>query len=80
MYGYANPVDALYTLGEYVPSFPELHEGMAHIPLKSGKPVYIDKIFAPDRKTGERIFAHASAHGTPLFSASALRFSNGPLF
>ncbi len=64
--------DALIVLA---PSFPEMHEEMARIPLSSGKPVYIDKVFAPDRKTGERIFNHAAKNGTPLFSSSALRFS-----
>lgn len=56
------------------PSFPEEHERMGKPPLASGKPVYMDKIFAPDVATGRRIFDYARAHNTPLFSTSALRF------
>lgn len=56
------------------PSNPEVHERLAEIPLQSGKPVYIDKPFAPDKATAERLFAKAEKHGTPLFSSSALRF------
>jgi predicted dehydrogenase len=58
------------------PSNPEVHERLADIPLQSGKPVYIDKPFAPDKATAERLFAKAAKHGTPLFSASALRFGS----
>lgn len=56
------------------PSFPSEHERMAKLPLASGKPVYIDKIFSPDVITGRRIFEYANMNKTPLFSASALRF------
>ncbi|MGE4565478.1 MAG: Gfo/Idh/MocA family oxidoreductase [Victivallaceae bacterium] len=56
------------------PSNSEAHERLAEIPLASGKPVYIDKPFAPDRATAERIFARADKFHTPLFSSSALRF------
>ena len=58
------------------PSNPEVHERLADIPLRSGKPVYIDKPFAPDRKAAERLFAKAEEHGTPMFSSSALRFGS----
>lgn len=57
------------------PSNPEVHERLAELPLKSGKPVYIDKPFAPDRAAAERMFALAAKHNTPMFSSSALRFS-----
>lgn len=57
------------------PSNPEVHERLAEIPLASGKPVYLDKPFAPDRATAERLFARAERYHTPLFSSSALRFS-----
>lgn len=59
------------------PSNPEVHERLADLPLKSGKPVYIDKPFAPDLKTAERIFAKAEKHNTPMMSSSALRFGSG---
>ncbi len=58
------------------PSNPEVHERLARIPLSSGKPVYIDKPFAPDRASADRLFAKAEKHGTPMFSSSALRFGS----
>ena len=58
------------------PSNPEVHERLAAIPLKSGKPLYIDKPFAPSRAAAERIFATAEQYSTPLMSSSALRFGN----
>lgn len=42
--------------------------------LKSGKPVFVDKTFAPDMETGKRFFAAAKEHGTPVFSSSAQRY------
>ncbi|MBQ7402863.1 MAG: Gfo/Idh/MocA family oxidoreductase [Lentisphaeria bacterium] len=58
------------------PANPEVHERLAEIALKSGKPVYIDKPFADSLATAERIFATAEKYGTPLMSSSALRFSD----
>ena len=58
------------------PDNPEMHEQLCDLPLKSGKPVYVDKTFAPDKAAAERIFANADAHGTKCFSSSALRFSD----
>lgn len=57
------------------PDNPEMHEELTDLPLKSGKLVYIDKTFAPDRASAERIFANADAHSTKCYSSSALRFS-----
>ncbi len=57
------------------PDNPEMHEELCDIPLKSGKPVYIDKTFAPDKATAVRIFEKAEKYGTPCYSSSALRFS-----
>jgi len=65
--------DALCVLA---PSNPETHEALARLPLESGKPVYVDKPFAPDRAAAERMFALARKHGTPMWSSSALRFSD----
>ncbi|MBR2427780.1 MAG: Gfo/Idh/MocA family oxidoreductase [Lentisphaeria bacterium] len=65
--------DCLFVLA---PSNPEVHEQLAELPLKSGKPLYIDKPFAPSRAAAERIFALADAHNTPMFSSSALRFGD----
>ena len=58
------------------PSNPEVHERLADLPLRSGKPLYIDKPFADSRAAAERIFALAEKHGTPLMSSSALRFGD----
>lgn len=58
------------------PANPEVHERLAEIALKSGKPVYIDKPFADSLATAERIFAAAEKYGTPIMSSSALRFSD----
>lgn len=57
------------------PDNPEMHEELTDLPLKSGKLVYVDKTFAPDRETAERIFENAEKHNTTCFSSSALRFA-----
>ena len=54
----------------------EMHEELSQLPLKSGKPTYIDKTFAPDYATAKRIFDLAEAHGTPCYSTSALRYAD----
>lgn len=64
--------DAIIVLS---PDNPEHHERLADLPLQSGKPVYVDKTFAPDLATAKRIFKHAEAGKTPLFSTSALRYA-----
>ena len=58
------------------PDNPEMHEELCELPLKSGKITYVDKTFAPDKKTAEKIFAIAEENGTKCFSSSALRFSS----
>ncbi len=58
------------------PDNPEKHEELCALPLKSGKPVYVDKTFAPDKETAKRIFAMAESNGTPCFSVSALFFAD----
>ena len=58
------------------PDNPEMHEVLCQLPLASGKRTYVDKTFAPDKATAERIFANAEAHNTPCFSSSALRFAS----
>ena len=57
------------------PSDPEKHLPYAKVALTYGKPTYIDKTFAPDLAEAEEMFAIAKAHGTPLFSSSALRYA-----
>ncbi len=56
------------------PANPEEHERLASLALESGKPLYIDKPFAPDLATARRIFDKARRHHTPLMSSSALRY------
>lgn len=50
------------------------HEEVCRLPLSSGKPVFVDKTFAPDLAAAKRMFALARAHGTPVFSSSAQRY------
>jgi len=57
------------------PDNPEFHEELSELPLKSGKPTYIDKTFAPNRAAAERMFRLAEQHGTPMYSTSALRYA-----
>lgn len=57
------------------PDHPEHHEKLARIPLMSGKPVFVDKTFSPDLKSGVRMFELAAQFRTPMFSSSALRFT-----
>ena len=64
--------DALLVLS---PDNCEMHEHLCQLPLRSGKPVSVDKTFAPDAQTAERLFAIAEKSGTPCYSSSALRFA-----
>jgi len=64
--------DALVVLS---PDNCEMHEQLCQLPLRSGKPVYVDKTFAPDYPTARRIFDIAEQSGTPCYSTSALRFA-----
>ena len=64
--------DAVFVLA---PSNPVVHRELAEIPLKSGKPVFVDKPFAPSKADAEAMFELAAKHKTPLMSSSALRFS-----
>lgn len=57
------------------PDNAERHEELCRLPLASGKRVYVDKTFAPDKATAERIFENAEKHGTPCYSSSALRYA-----
>lgn len=58
------------------PDNAERHEDLADLPLRSGKPVYIDKPIAPSLAAAQRIYEKARQHGTPLMSCSALRFGS----
>jgi predicted dehydrogenase len=50
------------------------HDFICPEALTCGKPVFVDKTFAKDIKSGKDFFAIASAHRTPVFSASAQRY------
>lgn len=72
-------IEAVVDKSDYLivlsPDHPEFHEELAIPALKSGKPTYVDKTFAPDRATAQLLFDTAAKHGTPLYSSSALRFA-----
>lgn len=80
-YGLArvHSIEKLVEVCDYImllaPDDPEQHERLARLPLASGKPVYIDKTFAPDLPAAMRIFDMAEKGRTPMFSASALRYT-----
>jgi hypothetical protein len=57
------------------PDNPEMHEELCRQALRSGKRTFIDKTFAPTKAAAEKIFEMAEAGKTPMYSASALRFS-----
>lgn len=65
--------DAIVVLA---PNNPEQHMRLADLPLKSGKPLFIDKTFAPDSKTAKKLIELAVKYKTPMYSASSLRFAS----
>ena len=73
-------IEKLVELSDYIivmaPDNPETHVRLTDIPLKSGKPVYVDKTFAFKSEEAKAIFANADAHNTPCYSSSALYFSD----
>ena len=58
--------DAIVVLS---PDNMERHEELADLALRSGKPVYVDKTFAPTVAAARRMFAKAREHGTPMYSS-----------
>lgn len=58
------------------PNHPQLHEEMVKIPFESGKPIYVDKTFAPDNESAERIIAYGKKCGANYWSSSLLRFDS----
>ena len=75
-----NSIEKLVELSDYIivlaPDNPETHVRLTEIPLKSGKPVYIDKTFALKTDEAKAIFKNAEEHNTPCYSSSALYFSD----
>jgi len=66
-------VDAFMILA---PSNPGRHLELCEKVFPFGKPTYVDKTFAPDVATAEKIFALADEQGAPVQTTSALRYSN----
>mgnify|MGYP001795231736 CR=1 FL=1 len=58
------------------PGTPDTHLGLCEQVFPHGKITFVDKTFAPDVETAERIFALADEHGVPVQSTSALRTTN----
>ena len=67
-------VDACDVLLVLSPDNGEQHESLSDLPLKSGKPVYIDKPIALKADEAKRMYEKGDKHGSPVFSSSALRF------
>jgi hypothetical protein len=72
-------IEAVVEQSDYLivlsPDHAEFHEELAQLPLRSGKPTYVDKTFAPNRDAAVRMFELAEQYGTPMYSTSALRFA-----
>lgn len=58
------------------PSNPEVHLDLCRQVFPFRKPTYVDKTFAPDVATAEKIFALADRIGLPIQTTSALRYTN----
>ena len=57
------------------PSTPKTHEELCAAVLPFGKTTFVDKTFAPDAATAERIFKMADQHKLALQTTSALRYT-----
>ncbi|MFW6060961.1 MAG: Gfo/Idh/MocA family protein [Phycisphaeraceae bacterium] len=57
------------------PGTPETHLPLCEQVLPRGKPTFVDKTFAPDTATAQRLFELADEHGAPMQSSSALRYT-----
>lgn len=75
-----NSIDELIEKSDYMillsPDNPEMHWPLCQKPLRSGKRTYVDKTFAPTAQIARDLFKLANDNDTPIFSSSALRFSN----
>jgi hypothetical protein len=66
-------VDAYAVLA---PADPHTHLSLCERVFPFAKPTYVDKTFAPDLATAERIFALADKYRVPMQTASALRYTS----
>src|SRR6185436_12400088 len=57
------------------PSTPKTHEPLCDLIFPFGKTAFVDKTFAPDAATAERIFKKADQHKVALQTSSALRYT-----
>lgn len=71
--------DAVDVIMVLAPNHPQLHEELTKIPFESGKPVYVDKTFAPDYATAKRIIDYGKQTGANFWSSSATRFETAIL-
>lgn len=71
--GLAGTVDFFMVLA---PSTPGAHLELCQRVLPFKKPTYVDKTFAPDLATAQKIFALADEMGAPVQTTSALRYTN----
>jgi predicted dehydrogenase len=53
----------------------DAHPALAASVLPAGKPVFLDKLLAVNTADAQTIAADAKRHGSPIFSASGLRFA-----
>lgn len=58
------------------PSTPDTHLGLCEQVFPHAKPTFVDKTFAPDVATAEKIFALADQHQVAVQTTSALRTTN----
>jgi hypothetical protein len=58
------------------PDNPERHWDLCQLPLRSGKPVYVDKTFALTKQIAQDLVKLGEENNTPFFSSSALRFAD----
>ncbi len=58
------------------PDNPERHWDLCQLPLRSGKPVYVDKTFALSKKVAQDLVDLGESNNTPFFSSSSLRFAD----
>jgi len=75
----SNSIDELCEKSDCIiilaPSNPETHLKYAQAVLPYGKRTYIDKTFAPDFETANKIFEISKQYNAPFFSTSALRYA-----
>ncbi|MGL4515007.1 MAG: Gfo/Idh/MocA family protein [Lacipirellulaceae bacterium] len=69
----AGEVDGVAILA---PSNPETHEALCERVFPLGVPTFVDKTFAPDLATAQRLFQLADQHGVATQTTSALRTTN----